>query len=252
MTRFVKLDTLDPYVLFATVVNHSRNGLTVAFDKAFTAYGHCTSLLHEWQWGQAAFGAGRSAHYPRELTPEELGKLYVDAIAEDIAADLHAAVIVLFADDVLQRFAKGLLGSAPGLVPGFGPTYNGVALTTLVRAASNAVRHLSEWDDNKRLTLPYPDPSEIPTNSPLRKPLQNIAVIKKATGIGYHERVRDTISMRALIAIDGTLGNASDGPSYRRIEAAVIAGARAIADYAEESSSRNRARSLLENALKSV
>jgi phage baseplate assembly protein W len=115
--------------------------------------------------------------------------------------------------------------------PGFGPTYRGhgeVRLTTLLHAGTNALRHVSEWDDLSDLQrLPYPKLAELPERSKLYEPIRNIEVIQRAFGIGIHELIRQPISSRVLVLVDGQLGTAE--PDYRRFEAAVIAAARDIA-----------------------
>jgi hypothetical protein len=149
VSRFVKLEQLDPYRLFGSVVKRSRRGMKAAYDAAFTAYGRCNRLLDEHHWSRidsddAFFVQLGSTHRewglrPRRTRPsaEKLERIYAEAQAEDLQADYQASIVLLFADDALQRSARGVLGKAPGLEPGYGPEYGThmgvVKFTTLLR-----------------------------------------------------------------------------------------------------------------------
>lgn len=105
------------------------------------------SNLLEHQWlsfdeRKDIFGALHAPRNPSRptVTRADLDQMYLDAQAEDLQADYQASIVILFADDALQRLAKGLLDKAPGLHPGYGRAYNGVPLTTLLRACTNALR----------------------------------------------------------------------------------------------------------------
>lgn len=250
MSRFLKLERLDPYRLFGAVVRRSRLGMKAAFDEAFAAHTRCTDLLKEHQWlsfdeRKDVFGALHSSRNLSQpaLTRADLDQMYLDAQAEDLQADYQASIVILFADDALQHLAKGLLGKAPGLHPGYGGAYNGVPLTTLLRAGTNALRHVSEWDDGT-LPFPYPDLLELRTKAAEKtatkeerewlQQMESIAIIQQAFGIGKHERVRDVVSMRIIIAVDGHLGS-PDGPNYARFEDALM---RAAFDVAAETERR--------------
>jgi hypothetical protein len=210
-----------------------------AYDGAFAAHHRCTELLREHQWasydetldpfsGAAQFTGATPRQRPSRA---QLDRMYVDAQAEDLQADYQASIVILFADDTLQRFAKGVLGKAPGLEPGYGPAYReGVRLTTLLRAGTNGIRHVSEWDDSD-LPFPYPDLSALPKKSRWRQPIDSITVIQRALGIGIYERVRDVVSMRVIIAVDGKLG--TEPTDYARFEAAMVAAAEEIARAAD-------------------
>jgi hypothetical protein len=82
-------------------------------------------------------------------------RLHLEAQDEDLASDWLASVVVLFADLALRRLERGVLAEDQ-IGEGYGPTYNdGVRLTTLLRVGGNAIRHVSEWDDNETLQFPY-------------------------------------------------------------------------------------------------
>jgi hypothetical protein len=163
--------------------------------------------------------------------------MWSNAAAEDFQADHQAAPVILTADDALQRFAKGVYGTAPGLDPGFGPKFGStntpVHLTTLLRAGTNTLRHVSEWDGNLKLRGPhpdrpgdpYPDPTKLKEGSTAWLALQNIAVLRRAFGIGKSEPIRDVVSFRVLAAVDRQIPQ----PSYERFETAVMDAARDIA-----------------------
>lgn len=148
--------------------------------------------------------------------------LYANAIAEDSHCDMQATIIVLFADDLLQRFGHRVLGKKVGL-HGFGPLYRGVHLTSLLRATTNCVRHVSEWED---LAFPYPEPAEAKSNDE-RVAIGNIKVLQTAYGIGKHERIRDFVSWHTVVTVDGLYG--THPPAYQRFEDALVEGARDIA-----------------------
>lgn len=61
--------------------------------------------------------------------------------------------------------------------------------------------------------------------------MESITVIQKAFGIGIHERIRDVVSMRVIIAVDGKLG--MQAPDYVRFESAIIQAAEKIAGEAD-------------------
>jgi hypothetical protein len=242
MPRFLKLETLDPYELFASTMSTSRFAMRNAYAAAFEAHSRCSELLREHHWSQIEtddifeqMGLYDSGLPKRPVPPRaELDRMYAQAYAEDLQADYLAGVLLLFADDALQRFAKGVLGTAPGLGDGFGLQYGDhrgkVRLTALLRAGTNAIRHVSEWDDYPWNVLHpgkvYPMLEECATERE-RKILENIVIFQKALGYGIHERIRDVQSMRILIQIDGHLG--AEAPDYGRFEEAVLAAALEIA-----------------------
>ncbi len=95
MSRFVKLERLDPYTLFGSVLRRSRLAMKAAYDEAFSAHHRCTELLREHQW--ASFD---EMHNPferplritneipeRQRSREDLDRMYSDAQAEDLQAD---------------------------------------------------------------------------------------------------------------------------------------------------------------------
>jgi hypothetical protein len=181
-----------------------------------------------------------------DVDQPDLDALWISGIAEDYAADLHAAPVVLTADSLLRLFGKRVL-KRQVIEPGFGSLYTSsvgeVRLTTLLWAAANAIRHVEEWEDNPELTrLPYPKIASLKKGSDTWRAMQSIVVIQRAFGIGIHERVRDSVSCRVLVAVDAPLGLVP--PAYGRFDEAVLQAAREIADVAGRD-----ARTRLESAL---
>lgn len=241
LSRFLRLDKLDPYQALGAVLRRSRLSMERAFQASFAAHLRCGELLQEHIWGSArradSFGfpifGGERAARESSVDARRLDELWLDAIAEDFQSDQQAAPVILTADDALQTFAKGVLGKAPSLEPGYGPTYGPeygppVHLTTLLKAATNTLRHVSEWEDE--LVFPYPDISTLKPGSTKYKAMQSIGVLQRAFGIGKDGPIRDVVSCRVLVAVDGRLG--TQPPDYARFEAAMIAAARDIARYA--------------------
>lgn len=265
MSRFLKLGNSDPYQLFVAVLRRSRHGMQEAHRAAFEADARCSELQREERFlafSQASYGfpfpvfrgdiSGEQAGEQQSL--EEIvarrDDIWVDAQAEDLFSDQQASVLILWADDTLRRFARGVLKKSPGLKSGFGHSYGcwptgevPVPLTTMLRAATNTLRHVSEWDDNPALIFPY-DSFKQKTKeekasmtdqqkreySNAEQALENIAILKRAFGIGVHEPIRDVVSWRTLVQIDGYLG--THAPDYRRFEDALLTAAREISDEA--------------------
>lgn len=248
MTRFVNPYRQDSYRVLASTLSVSRLAMKAAYDAAYVAYVRCTDLLHEHMWSQVdtenvfeqlGLTLDESALTPRRPTKThvELQEMYAESYAQDLQADYQAGMVLLFADDGLQRFAKGLLESAPGLGPsGYGResgTHRGkVKLTAFLRAGTNAIRHVSEWDDypwsERHPGVVYPDLADCRTDRE-REMISNIEIFQKVLGLGISERIREPLSMRVLIQVDGKLF--PDSPmAYARFEKEVIAAAREIAD----------------------
>ena len=257
MSQFLKLDHLDPFESFAAVVGRSRLAMSAAYEAAFAAHERCRKALEDHRWGSAArigaFGfpvfANERSSAAAAVGDEDLRRLWLDALAEDFQSDQQAAPVILVADHTLQRFAKGVLGKAPGVASGFGPTYGGyrgepVSLTSLLRAATNALRHVSEWDDDPNLQFPYPAPADSEKGSKKPQALQSIYVLQRAFGIGLHEPIMDVVSMRVLVAVDGLFGTST--PAYARFESAVIQAADQIALEAS-GDAQGRLRGALQN-----
>jgi hypothetical protein len=153
------------------------------------------------------------------------------AYAEDIAAHQQAGTVLLAADDALQRLGKALHGIGLGVDRGFGPTYRDVPLTALLRAATNAIRHASEWDDDadrededgQKLHFPFDDP-----RNKGRKALKSIRILQKVLGYGVHERVHIAPSFDVLALIDGSWYSSKTPAEYLRFDTAVQAAAAEI------------------------
>jgi hypothetical protein len=218
--------------------------MKAAYDAAFAAHKRCTDLLteHHWsqidsddvfeQFGLTSSGSGLRRRRPT-ATEEDLERIYSEAQAEDLQADYQASIVLLFADDALQRFAKGVLGNAPGLTPGYGSeygTHRGTAkFTTLLRAGTNAIRHVSEWDDYdwpRVFGAVYPTLDNC-TNERERQDMSNIVVFQNVFGFGFTERIRDVQSMNILARVDGRLG--TERTKYEHFEEAMVEAAREIA-----------------------
>jgi len=258
MSSFVKLEWLDPHQLFASRVRLSRHAMKIAYEEAFAAFQRCHALLKDGLWAEFpgdpsgwfyAMATGEAQPAPPR---ESISDLHYAAQVEDNLADWQASIVLMFADDALQCFARGVLGKAHQSLHGYGPEYpdttnrgNPVRLTTLLRAGTNAIRHVSEWDTP---AFPFPYPA-IPHCKKLHcqvcQALDNIDVIQRVFGIGIHERIRDAVSMRVLIRVDGQLGTAL--PEYARFEDGLIS---AAVDIASKAGRHESAR--LEDALKSV
>jgi hypothetical protein len=244
MSLFVNFEDLDPYVLFGAVLRRSRLSMQAAYEASFAAYLRCIRLLEDYRFGSAPrFGplgfpvfAQTEGDLP-QISPAELDAMWSDAIAEDFQADHQAAPVILTADDALQRFAKGVRGKGPGLNPGFGQKFGStstpVHLTTLLRAGTNTLRHVSEWVDNPELRgphgdqpgEPYPDPAHLQRGSTAWLAMENISVLRRAFGIGKSDPINQVVSFRVLAAVDREIPN----PSYDRFAAAVLEAARDIA-----------------------
>jgi hypothetical protein len=221
MSRFLKLERLDPYRLLAVFLGRARLGLVAAYDAAFAA-AHRSSMLSR-EMDYLIF----RAHEENVSHDVEIDELSFAAQAEDLQSDLHASTVVLAADDAIRRFAAGVLGMPLAFEPGFGPLYAGVPLTTLLRVGTNTIRHVSEWDD---LAMPFPYRVDATldgrTDREEKRALQSIRIIQRAFGIGIHDQIRDVVSFRILVAVDGLPAQ----PSYDRFEAALLASASAIAE----------------------
>ncbi len=148
MSRFVRLEIHDPFVTLATTLRRLRPAIERAYYAAFAASDAANAALKEYQW--ATFDDSMVHDLIGEMLPRmersdvDPEVLYAGAIAEDSHCDMQSTIVVLFADDLLQRFASKVLGKKIGL-HGYGPLYRGVHLTSLLRATTNCVRHVSEW-----------------------------------------------------------------------------------------------------------
>jgi hypothetical protein len=239
MSRFLNLHRPDPYRLFAAFSRRSALGLRAAYDAAFAADMRCKELMQEERWLSAraqplGFPVFTGDIGDDEISPLELAErrevLWAEAEAEDLQTDLQASIVVLWADDTLRRFERGVLERKPRFARGYGPTYGeNVPLTTLLRAATNTLRHVSDWDDDEDLVFPYDLTvvNDKDASNEVKQAYRNIAILQRAFGIGKHEPIREPVSWRVLVAVDGQRGTAP--PDFARFEAAVLASAREIA-----------------------
>jgi hypothetical protein len=273
MSRYLNFGSSDPYQLLGATLRRSRPGLQVAHKAAFEADARCGQLQRE----ELFLGFKQSSHGlpfmgdaslpdgdPRSLTDivARRDEISADAQAFDLLADQQAAIMILWADDTLRRFARGVLKRAPNLKKGYGMTYGcwpalavPVPLTTMLRAATNTIRHVSEWDENSALVFPYDDfkPKSKAEKKLLNEQnrndenaaeqaIENIKILRVAFCIGVSERIRDVVSWRTLVAMDGYLG--THAPDYQRFKNAIVTAAREMANEAGPAS-----RALLETAL---
>ena len=237
MPRFILMDRLNPHQLFAATMRRSRYSMQIAYGEAFRASNQCNALvkeaLHAQLDPQDSFPFGSQPAVPESALPEAgyVDRLYSEAQAEDFQADQQSSLLILFADDALWRYARVLLGRPPSIDPAdlreYGPEFGGVKLTSLLRAGTNAIRHVSEWDDRFKI-LPYPELSELSKKSTDYQSMQSIDILQRAFGIGRHELIRDVVSWRIVVAVDGLYGTAS--PDYNRFESAIVSAAREIAE----------------------
>jgi len=244
MSSFVKLDWLDPYKAFASRLQLSRHAMRLSFDEAFRAYLRCHELLKQELWVNCPVDpaewllAEATGESPELIEPGQIQDFHYEAQVEDALADHQASSVLLFVDDALQSLARGLLRKEHKTLDGYGPRYEDVrdrskpvALSTLLRAATNTIRHLSEWDDPK-FPFPYPVAGHCKESAcQVCRAIPNIDVIQRTFGIGIHERLRDVVSMRVLIKVDNRLGS-DPGPSYENFENALIAAAYEVASRA--------------------
>jgi hypothetical protein len=263
MSRYLKMGNLDPHQLFCAVLIRSRRGMQEAHRAAFEADARCSELQREERFlgfAQSSYGFPIPV-FGGDVTGSETGqsleeivarrdRIWIEAQAEDLFADQQASILILWADDTLRRFARGVLTMPPTFKKGYGRTYGcwppqsvPVPLTTMLRAATNTLRHVSEWDDNPELVFPY-DKFERKTRqlkalmseqqrrdyNNAEQAIENIAILRQAFGIGVNEPIRDVVSWRTLVAIDGYLG--THQPDYQRFESAMLTAAREMADEA--------------------
>ena len=220
MSAFVRPEKLPPIDLFAATLRTHRPSLSELFHSAFEA-----ARLRNPAMEQQLFLR------VREQSTQEVKDLHAEAYAQDVRADQLAALVLLVADDAMQRLGRAVLGQAPGVTRGFGKLLNGVPLTSLVRAVTNCYRHVSEWDDNAELAFPYENTRT--TDSNVRRALTSIKVLQKALGVGRHERIWTAPTFTVLALIDG---NFDTSPvQYERFENAVVASARDIVLIADDS-----------------
>lgn len=270
MSGFVRLDGPDPYELFGAQFRRSRFALQTAYDEAFAAWDRRSELLKEHAWSSGYGGMeipwlSATGTETRELPQATLDRMWDEALAENVQADSQASIVLLVADDALQRFARGVLSDqrrAAGYGPAYGAPYKGlVKFTRLLRAGTNAIRHVSEWDD-----LPWRDYYPWPVGGNVYPPLEyckqlerearaaldecvdrderktadarlrivasmrlamkSIDIFQRLFGIGVNALIRDPVSFHIITTVDGRLGNDT---SYSRFEAVMLATARDIA-----------------------
>ena len=259
VSRYLRFDPNDPYGTFAWFVGISRLAMRETYDRAFDVYDESIQLERERDFEaarrEASFDAIRSqmlgwsadAFDEPFIDDNELETLHTRAVAQDYHADYLANIPILFADATIQRFGRNVLGKGLGFKEGFGRSYGDhrgrAPYTFVVRAAANAIRHVGEWDDNDwnkyGAGVVYPALDDASNSD--RTKIQSIEILQRAMGIGVHERLRDVVSMKTLILIDG-LENGKH--SYNRFEDCLLEAAREIAAAAG-----NQAPELLERQL---
>jgi hypothetical protein len=239
MSRFVNLGNHDPYRLFAAVLARSRRGMEEAFYAAFAADARCSQLMKEEQLLSISItptAIGATAVETPVARALEYGAMSEERTSLRVAAQAEDLIVVLWADNILQRLARGVLGKRSNSSDGYGPRYGSaqdpVPFTSMLRAATNTLRHVSEWDDNEELCFPYEESTATSFNAKMA--IQNIRILSRVFGLCKNERIRDVVSWRLLVAVDGKLG--TQPPDYRRFEKAVLAAAREIAAAAGDES----------------
>jgi hypothetical protein len=233
------------------LLEFSREAIRDSYARAFEVYNESIELEETRDWERARLDAsldqfqaqltgfdGDAFDQPL-LSEEEIGSLLLRAVAKDYHADYLSGIVILFADNLIQRLGKNLLGSAPNLDRGFGYDYGdhrgSAPFTFLVRAAANSLRHVDEWDDHDwgddddedRRGKIYPDMAEASNREKIM--LKSIHIFRNALGIGVSERIRDVQSLRVLIRIDELL---NEKPDYHRFEQRLFEAAREIAKAA--------------------
>jgi hypothetical protein len=202
--RFLNFGQYDPSEQFAVTLKRSRPAIERAYLAAVEASDRCNALLDE-SMHRRLNTDGALADLGLVPATQDIAaevqladQLHLEAEVEDMQTDWQASVVVLFADDVLRRFTRRVLETRTALEPGYGPTYLGGSVTTLLQAGANAIRHVSEWDDDNTLAFPY-DPSKIAKGSDAERAWRNIHVFQRAFGVGKHERIpRDAVLAHRL------------------------------------------------------
>jgi hypothetical protein len=103
---------------------------------------------------------------------------------------------------------------------------NDIRFTTLVRACTNAIRHVSEWDDDldredgdsSKLFFPYED-----NRNSGRRELDSIRILQKALGVGMHERLYMAPSLEVLMTVDGQWYDGKSKADFGQLERATLA-----------------------------
>ncbi len=202
-----------------------------AYLEAWRASDASNSLLKQAMWAQYDFGEDVDPFYATVTgvkvvsDPDYPKLLYANAEAEDVQADQQASLLILMADDALQRYSRELLGKS-GLYPGYGPDHFGIKMTTLLRAGTNTLRHVSEWDEMFD-TLPYPELDTLNKKDPRYQPMQSIEVLQRVFGYAKSDFVRGVVSWVVVARIDGQYGTAT--PEYQRFEQPLVEAAKEIA-----------------------
>lgn len=209
---------------FALLVERARPALRRLHREAFEAF-----ATHRAAGGRVLKDIGGITVFPhRRLRDDELvdGSSWATMWVSERLANSLADAMLLLVDDALSAYGRRLRVPM-GVSSSFGPVYNGVAFSALVKAATNAIRHSSEWADDSSL----PSPTEPKWNAPAsewgdvqRKALASIRTLVGALKLA--DRVSKTVSIDVLVVVDGHFPARI---SYDRFEAAFIATALDIA-----------------------
>jgi hypothetical protein len=257
MSRFLNMSRQDDFEQFAATIRRLREPMKRAYLAAVDASNLSNELLDESMYRSAMAHEGNVfdlfMERPRSANPTDDARLarelHLAAEVEDMQADWQASAVVLFADDTLRRFKRRVLPKKRHR-ENFGKPFNdGVRLTELLWAGANAIRHVSEWDDDAELVFPY-DPAKIKKRSNQERAWQNIRVFQRAFGKGIHERIREVQSWTILSTMDGLYG--THEPDYARIEEAIVGAAREIADAAGGDASQRLDAALAANGIEVV
>ncbi len=226
MPLFPEIYALGPARRLAVVLERSRPTMRRLHADAFAAMDECRGASRGFL---AAFGICVTAPLGAPEFVDD--SVALTMFAAERRAQALANAMLLLVDDALGSYARRLKVEA-GIGSTFGPTYNGVHLSSLLRAATNAIRHAAEWADDP--DIPGPDDPRWNGNDVDRKRHARVAlrsIRPLCAALNLHDRVNDYVSMETLIVVDGLYGSAA-GPEYVRFEAAVVRTARDIADAA--------------------
>ena len=109
--------------------------------------------------------------------------------------------------------------------------YRDVHLTALLRAVTNAIRHVSEWDDDQTLLFPY----DLNEQKDKKQQLDSIRIMQKVLGYGVTERIHIAPAFDILAMIDGQWWSRKTPPDFGRFDEAVqVAAAQIIAEHDEK------------------
>jgi hypothetical protein len=220
VSSFVELYKPEPVELFVVTMRRNRPALKALFDDAMVAGRSFADTSHR------SFRTGG----------EEGRRLHTLSYTQNVIVDLISTPLLLVADDALQRLGGALLGRH-SFDLAYGPRYHhekSAPLTQLLRAMTNCVRHVSEWNDSKTLTFPYFnefEPAKTARNWKTNKQaMQTIEILHANFGLGANGPITAAPTFMLLKLIEGRFGTPGVVPDYFRFETAIMQAAREMAD----------------------